>query len=76
MFEKCLKNCNLCINVEKITVKQRRNHVTLSMLKQSRNLTLKQRLFWIDTKINFVLLLYSTDTTRRINVEITLIPQY
>ena len=57
-FEK-LKNYNLYINVEKITVFQRQNNVILSTLNQRWNLTLKQRGFWVDTKNNFVLMLWS-----------------
>ena len=37
-------------NVEKTTVFQRRNNVCLSTLNQRRNLTLKQRWFWVDSK--------------------------
>ena len=52
-----LRDCNFFIDVEKITVFQRWNNVILSTLNQRRNLTLKQRWFWVDTK-NFLLLLY------------------
>ena len=52
-----LRDCNFFIDVEKITVFQRWNNVILSTLNQSRNLTLKQRWFWVDTK-KFLLLLY------------------
>ena len=38
-----LEKVKLYINVEKITVFQLRNNVSLSTLNQSRNLTLKQR---------------------------------
>ena len=38
------------INVDEVTVFQRRNNVSLSTLNQRRNLTLKQRWFWVDTK--------------------------
>ena len=55
-----LRNFNLYINVEEITVFQRRNNVILSTLKQHQNLTLKQRWFWVDTKTNFVLLYQQT----------------
>ena len=37
-----------------MTVFQRQNNVSLLTLNQRRNLTLKQRWFWVDTKINFV----------------------
>ena len=37
-------------NVEKITVFQRRNNISSSTLNQRRNLTLKQRWFWVDSK--------------------------
>ena len=55
-----MRNCNLHINVEEITVFQRRNDVILSTLKQHQNSTLKQRCFWVDTKTNFVLLYQQT----------------
>ena len=51
---------NLYINVEKMAVFQRRNNVSLSALNQRQNLTLKQRLFWSDTKVIFVLLYQQT----------------
>ena len=51
-----LKNYNLYINVEKITVFQRRNNVILSTLNQHWNLTLKQSWFWVDTENKFVLM--------------------
>ena len=54
-FEK-LKNYNLYINVEKITVFQRQNNVILSTLNQRWNLTLKQRWFWVDTENRFILM--------------------
>ena len=38
-----LEKLKLYINVEKITVSQRRNNVSLSTLNQRRNLMLKQR---------------------------------
>ena len=56
------KGKNLHINVEKITVFQRRNNVSLSTLNQRRDLTLKQRWFWVDTK-NVLFLCY----TNRLN---------
>ena len=52
-----LRDCNFFIDVEKITVFQRWNNVILSTLNQCRNLTLKQRWFWVDIK-KFILLLY------------------
>ena len=55
-----MRNCNLYINVEEKTVFQRRNNVILSALKQHQNLTLKQRLFLVDTKTNYVLLYQQT----------------
>ena len=55
-----MRNCNLYINVEEITVFQRRNNVILSTLKHYENLTLKQRWFWVDAKTNFVLLYQQT----------------
>ena len=51
-----LEKLKLYIKVEKITVFQRRNNVSLSTLNQRRNLTLKQRWFWVDSKNNFVLI--------------------
>ena len=47
------------INIENITVFQRRNNVSLSTLNEGRNLTLKQRRFWVDFKNNFVVILCS-----------------
>ena len=44
------------MNVEKITVSQRRKNVSLSTLNQRRNLTLKQRCFGLTLKA--ILLLY------------------
>ena len=44
------KITNLYINIKKMTVFQRRNNVSLSTLNQRRNLTLKQRWFWVDSK--------------------------
>ena len=44
------------IIVDKITVFQLRNSVSLSTLNQRRNLTLKQRWFWVDSKNNFALI--------------------
>ena len=41
------------MDVEKITVFQRRNSASLSTLNQSRSLTLKQRLFWVESKTLF-----------------------
>ena len=38
------------MNVQKITVFQRRNNISSSTLYQRRNLTLKQSWFWVDTK--------------------------
>ena len=55
-----MRNCNLCIIVEEITVFQRRNNIILPTLKQHQNLTLKQQWFWVDTKTNFVLLYQQT----------------
>ena len=43
-----------------MTVFQRRNNISLSALNQRQNLSLKQRLFWFDTKIIFVLLYQQT----------------
>ena len=43
-----------------MTVFQRRNNVSLSALNHCQNLKLKQRLFWFDTKIIFVLLYQQT----------------
>ena len=50
------------INIEKITVFQRRNNVSLSTLNEGRNLTLKQRQFWVDFKKQFcyIMFLYKT----------------
>ena len=58
LISSCLKNENLPIIVEKITVFQRRNNVSLSTLNQRRNLTLKQRWFWVDSKKAILLLYY------------------
>ena len=55
-----MRKCILYMNVEEITVFQRRNNVILSTLKQHQNLTLKQLWFWVDTKTNFVLLYQQT----------------
>ena len=55
-----LRNFNLYINVEEITVFQRRNNVILSTLKQLENLPLKQRWFWVDTKPKIILLYQQT----------------
>ena len=52
-----LRNCNLYIDVGKVTVFQRWNNVNLSTLNQCWDLTLKQRWFWVHTK-KFLLLLY------------------
>ena len=52
------RNYNLEINVEIVTVFQRRNNVILSTLNQRRNLTLKQRWFWVDTKKLFAPILW------------------
>ena len=51
-----LKNYNLYINVEKITVFQRRNNVILSTLNQRWNLTLKQRWICVQTENKFILM--------------------
>ena len=51
-----LENYNLYINVEKITLFQRRNNVILSTWNQRWNLTLKQCWFWVDTENNFILM--------------------
>ena len=45
-----LEKLKLYINVEKITVFQRRSNVSLSTLNQRRNLTLKQCWFWVYNK--------------------------
>ena len=45
-----LEKLSLYINIDGVTVFQRRNNVSLSTLNQRRNLTLKQRWFWVDTK--------------------------
>ena len=52
-----LRTCNFSIDVEKITVFQHWNNIILSTLNQRRNLTLKERWFWVDMK-KFLLLLY------------------
>ena len=44
-------------NVEMINVFQRRNNISLSTINQRRNLTLKQRWFWVDYKNIFGLML-------------------
>ena len=41
------------MNVEKVTVSQPRNNVSLSKLNQHRNLMLKQRGFRVDSKKQF-----------------------
>ena len=43
----------LYVNVEKITVFERRNNVTLPTLNQRRCFTMKQRGFWVDSKKQF-----------------------
>ena len=43
-----------------MTVFQRRNNVSLSVVNQRQNLTLKQLWFWFDTEIIFVLLYQQT----------------
>ena len=48
-----LEKLKLYINVEKTTVFQRRNNVSLSTLNQCRNFKLKQRWFWVDSKTQF-----------------------
>ena len=48
-----LEKLKLNINVEKITVFHRRNNVSLTTLNQRRNLTLKQRWLWVDSKTQF-----------------------
>ena len=45
-----LEKLSLYINIDGVTVFQRRNNISLSTLNQRRNLTLKQRWFWVDTK--------------------------
>ena len=55
----CSKNYSLYINAVKITVFQRRKNVIWSTLYQRGNFTLKQHWFWVDTKNNFVLMLWS-----------------
>ena len=45
-----LEKLKLYINVEKITVFQRRSNVSLSTLNQRRNLMLKQCWFWVYNK--------------------------
>ena len=51
----------------KKTAFQRQNFIILSTKKQRQNLMLKQRLFWVGTKTNFILV-KTMDSTRRINV--------
>ena len=58
-WHRCSKNYSLYINAVKITVFQRRNNVIWSTLYQRRNFTSKQRWFWVETKNNFVLMLWS-----------------
>ena len=41
---------NLYINIKKMIVFQRGSNVSLSTLNRRRNLTLKQRWFWVDSK--------------------------
>ena len=41
---------NLYINIKKMTVFQSRNNASLSTLNRRRNLTVKQRWFWVDSK--------------------------
>ena len=48
-----LEKSKLHINIEEITVFQSRNNVSLSMLNQRRNLMLKQRWFWVNSKTQF-----------------------
>ena len=54
---------NIFINIEKITICQRRSNFSLSILNQCRNLMSKQRWFWVDPKKQFhyyIMLLYKT----------------
>ena len=53
----------------KQNVFQRWHKIILSTLSQRRNLTLKQQWFWVDTKTNFVPMLYPKDIAGLINVE-------
>ena len=53
----------------KQNVFQRWHKIILSTLSQCRNLTLKQQWFWVDTKTNFVPMLYPKDIAGLINVE-------
>ena len=71
-----MRNFNLYIKVEEITVSQRRDNFILSTLKQLQNSMLKQRWFWVDTKRNFVLLYQQTQhvesmskSRRHINID-------
>ena len=50
-----LQKLKLYIKVENITVFQCGNNVSLSTLNQRRNLTFKQRRFWVDSKAQFCL---------------------
>ena len=63
-----LEKLKLYINVEKITVFQRRKNVSLSTLNQRRNLRLKQRWFWVGSKNIFVLMFCSNFDGRTIDV--------
>ena len=55
-------------NVEMITLFQRRNNVSLSLLNQRQNLKLKQRRFWVDHKNIFVPMFCSNLDGRIIDV--------
>ena len=63
-----LEKLKLYINVEKITVFQRRKNVSLSTLNQRRNLRLKQCWFWVGSKNIFVLMFCSNFDGRIIDV--------
>ena len=63
-----LKKLNIYINIEKITVFQRRNNVSLSTLNQRRNFKLKQHWFWVYHKNIFVLIFCSSFDGRIIDV--------
>ena len=55
-------------NVEMITIFKRWNNVSLSALNQRQNLKLKQRWFWVEHKIIFVLMFCSSFDGRIIDV--------
>ena len=67
-YNMMLEKSKSLYKVEMITVFQRRNNLSLSLLNQGRNLKLKQRWFWVDHKNIFVLMFCSNFDGRIIDV--------